>query len=165
MVIVLDNIRSAWNVGAIMRTCDAVGAKLILLGYTPKPEGSTLKLIKKTAIGAEDTVEWESYDHYCQVFSKYSDKTHLAIEIADNCTSIFDYLHQISNTSDALDISNIFLWFGNEIHGLEQSLLEKTDRVLFLPMQGSKESLNVASCVCTCTYLFRYALFKGSINK
>ena len=53
MTIVLWNIRSAWNVGSILRSCDAIGADLILVGYTPIPEGSTLKAVIKTAIGAE----------------------------------------------------------------------------------------------------------------
>jgi tRNA G18 (ribose-2'-O)-methylase SpoU len=53
MTFVLENIRSAWNVGAIFRTADALGASIILIGYTAKPVGLALKLVKKTAIGAE----------------------------------------------------------------------------------------------------------------
>jgi tRNA G18 (ribose-2'-O)-methylase SpoU len=155
MTIVLDNIRSAWNVGSIMRTCDAVGADMILVGYTPRPIGETLKLIKKTAIGAENYVKWEHFEHYSQVLSQYENKKHFGLELGGNSVNIFDYL---KNPSLDLKDSDIFLWFGNEIHGLEPALLVNLTQTLFLPMQGKKESLNVSSCMCSVAYLFKYAL-------
>ena len=83
MFIVLVNVRSGWNVGSVMRTCDALGAKLILIGYTPKPGGSSLKLIQKTAIGAEKTVAWQHFSHWNEVLTELAtDYLHIAIELA-----------------------------------------------------------------------------------
>jgi 23S rRNA (guanosine2251-2'-O)-methyltransferase len=157
MTVVLDNIRSAWNVGAIMRSCDAVGADLILLGYTPKPVGQTLNLIKKTAIGAENTVKWEHFEHYNELLATYPNKIHFAVELSEMSQNMFEYLKK-PEIRENVPLSEVFLWFGNEIHGLEPALITRLGKSLFLPMEGTKESLNVASCVCTCTYLFRYAL-------
>ena len=133
-----------------MRTCDAVGAKLILIGYTPKPEGKTLKMVAKTAIGAENTVEWERYDSAQEALNSHTEAEHVAIEISDTSEDIIEYLSQ----EQGLDLSNIFLWFGNEISGLEPDLVSKMSRELHLPMNGMKESINVASCVCATSYLF-----------
>lgn len=151
MYFVLDNVRSAWNVGAIMRTCDAIGAKLILLGYTPLPIGSTLKLIKKTAIGAENTVSWEHFEHFQEVFAKYpaQDFDHFGIEISDKSKNIYNFLDE-----NKLDLDKTFLWLGNEIHGLEKDLIPLLKSELHLPMLGMKESLNVSSTMCTAGYLF-----------
>jgi 23S rRNA (guanosine2251-2'-O)-methyltransferase len=154
MYFVLNNIRSAWNVGSIFRTAEAVGAKIILIGYTPKPVGATLKQIIKTSIGAEKTVEWEHVDHWRDVLEKYSteNNTHLAIEISDNSQLIFDYLTENQTSSQ-----EVFLWFGNEISGLEKDLVSELKAELHLPMKGMKESLNVSSTVCTVAYLFEYS--------
>jgi 23S rRNA (guanosine2251-2'-O)-methyltransferase len=152
MYFVLNNIRSAWNVGSIFRTADAVGAKIILIGYTPKPVGATLKQIVKTSIGAEKTVEWKHFDHWRDVLDAYPAKnnSHLAIEISDNSQLIFDYLK--TNTTK----QEQFLWFGNEISGLEKDLVSELKAELHLPMKGMKESLNVSSTVCTVAYLFEF---------
>lgn len=150
MKIVLNNIRSAWNVGAIMRTCDAIGAELILIGYTPRPEGKTMKLIKKTAIGAEEIVKWEHFEHFNQVLNKYNDNLNIGIEISKTSENIFEYLR----TQNPEKNQKTLLWFGNEIHGLEPDLTKQLDYELHLPMTGIKESLNVASVVCTVGYLF-----------
>jgi 23S rRNA (guanosine2251-2'-O)-methyltransferase len=152
MRIVLDNIRSAWNVGAILRTCDAIGADLILVGYTPKPIGKTLKMIKKTSIGSEEWVNWESYDHYQQVLDKYSEGVHLAIEINQQSNLIYNFL---KNDLPEIKVQQkeLYIWFGNEIHGLQPNFLTQLAYVVHLPMLGKKESLNVASTVCAVGYL------------
>ena len=151
MHIVLNNIRSGWNVGSIMRTCDGLGAKLILIGYTPKPINRNLKLINKTAIGAENSVEWEHFEHYQEVFQKYSsiNYNHVGIEISDTSKDIFNFL----KTQDLKFKENV-IWFGNEIHGLDKDLLQFLNNEVHLPMKGMKESLNVANAVCTVGYLF-----------
>ena len=151
MYFVLDNIRSAWNVGAILRTADALSAKVILIGYTPKPTGETLKLIKKTAIGAENTVDWEHFDHWREVLQKYPKSyknQHFAIEISDKSQDIFNFLNNFENKEE------VFLWFGNELAGVNREAINELDAEIHLPMLGMKESLNVASTVCTVGYLF-----------
>jgi 23S rRNA (guanosine2251-2'-O)-methyltransferase len=163
LTLVLNNIRSAWNVGAIMRTCDALGAKLILVGYTPKPLGQTLKLIQKTAIGAENTVQWQHYDNWRELLQEHNQAQaiHLGIEISENSKSLFDYLHQ---ESESLKEKDVYLWLGNEIHGLESELVSQLNQELHLPMQGKKESINVASCACTVGYMFRFVTQKITLN-
>lgn len=150
MYIVLNNIRSAWNVGSIIRSCDGLGASLILVGYTPRPVNSNLKLINKTAIGAEHNVKWEHFEHYQQVFEHYSSNqyNHIGIEISQTSKNIFSFLKD-ANLKDAENI----IWFGNEIHGLDKSLIKLLKNEVHLPMKGLKESLNVANVVCTVGYL------------
>jgi 23S rRNA (guanosine2251-2'-O)-methyltransferase len=158
MTIVLNNIRSAWNVGSIFRTADATGCNIILIGYTPRPIGATKKLIAKTAIGAEDTVKYEYFGHFQEVLDAYPEETHLGIEISDQSKPLFNYL-QTEDT--ALSKTEIFLWFGNEIHGLEATLTGQLNAELHLPMVGMKESLNVANTVCAVAYLFLEHLEKA----
>jgi len=153
ITIVLDNVRSGWNVGSIMRTCDALGADLILVGYTPLPVGKSLAVIKKTAIGAEKTVKWSSFSHFQEVLENYPEANHLAIEINSNSQNLFNYGQQIKSLE-----GEIFLWFGNEIHGLPDEFCSIAKEVLHLPMNGTKESLNVSSTVCAVGYLIRYYL-------
>ena len=155
ITIVLDNVRSAWNVGSIMRTCDALGAELALVGYTPLPLGKSLAVIKKTAIGAEETVKWAHYNHFQEVLQLYPKGNHLAIEINQNSSNLFDYGDKIRVMEE-----EIFLWFGNEIHGLSDELCIICLSVLHLPMNGSKESLNVSSTVCAVGYLIKFFLTK-----
>jgi 23S rRNA (guanosine2251-2'-O)-methyltransferase len=152
--IILDNIRSAWNVGAIMRTCDAIGAEIILVGYTPQPTGRTKVLLSKTAIGAENTVNWKHYNHGIEVFETMPKEKylHLGIEISDTSKLLYDYLADKNNEISLK--KDICLWFGNEIHGLSSDVVNMLDSELHLPMKGSKESINVASCVCSIGYLF-----------
>jgi 23S rRNA (guanosine2251-2'-O)-methyltransferase len=147
---VLNNIRSAWNVGAIMRTCDALGYGLVLVGYTPKPIGVTLALVKKTAIGAENTVIWEHFEHYQEVLDIKNKAEHIGIEISETSANIFEYLKQ----NPVSDNKDYYLWFGNEISGLEKALLRQLHHELHLPMNGKKESLNVSNSSCAVGYLF-----------
>ncbi len=158
ITIVLENIRSAWNVGSVFRSCDALGFDLFLVGYTPTPTLANMKLISKTAIGAEKTVSWKHFDHSQEVFNNYSGSTHLAIEISEQSQSIYDFLGEVgvvSNKSSSRDSDpNIILWFGNEIHGVSQLVCEQSTKQLHLPMNGIKESLNVSSCMCAVGYMF-----------
>jgi len=152
VTIVLDNIRSAWNVGSIFRSCDALGFEIILIGYTPRPVGNTLKLIAKTAIGAENSVKWHYFSHSQEVLQHYHEGEHMAIEISNTSKSIFDFLKSQEFEIEA----EYFFWFGNEIHGLAPSLVAEMKTELHLPMVGKKESLNIANCVCTVGYLLNY---------
>ncbi len=158
MTIVLDNIRSAWNVGSIFRTADAVGADIILIGYTPRPVGDVLKLIKKTAIGAENSVKWQHFEHYREVLDTYKDRYHIGLELSPKSINIYDLLG--SDKPELETLNESFLWFGNEIHGLEPKLISELNETVFLPMKGIKESINVANCVCTVVYMIDFVLFK-----
>jgi 23S rRNA (guanosine2251-2'-O)-methyltransferase len=155
LTIVLNNIRSGWNVGSVFRTCDALGADVILIGYTPKPVGSTLSVVKKTAIGAEEQVNWQHFNHFQEVLAQFPDALHLGIEISSSSQHLYEYLK--SNSQEIQD-KQIFLWFGNEISGLESQLVSCLQAELHLPMKGTKESLNIACTVSAAGYIFQYAL-------
>lgn len=153
MIFILQNIRSAWNVGSIFRTADAVGGSVVCLGYTARPVEPALKLIKKTAIGAEQTVQWhscESVDDVLRLFPKNKGYNHYAAEINETSESLLDHLA----TLPALDLGKVCIWLGNEIGGLDSVAISHCDYVTHLPMIGMKESLNVANTATTFGYLF-----------
>jgi 23S rRNA (guanosine2251-2'-O)-methyltransferase len=152
MIFVLENIRSAWNVGSIMRTADALGADVLLVGYTPRPIGHNLKLISKTSIGAENYITWAGFDTSTEVFEKYSQSVHFGIEIAESSQNIFEFIDSYKVNNQKIS-SEVLLWFGNEIRGLDNQTLLKVKKILHLPMKGQKESLNVATTVCASGYL------------
>jgi tRNA G18 (ribose-2'-O)-methylase SpoU len=145
LVVLLDNIRSAYNVGSVFRSCDSAGVdKLILTGYCAIPPNPKLQ---KTALGSIDNVAWE---HHCDAISaiKYLKSQHIQIvclETAREAQLLFDYHYQ----SDAC------LIFGNEEQGNDPRLLALADVVLKIPQYGVKESLNIASAAAVAIYEFR----------
>src|SRR2546421_4531471 len=133
--VLLDNVRSMYNVGAFFRAADGVGLqKLCLAGITAHPPK---KAISKTALGAEMTVAWEhDWD---------------AVHMADGLRRSGFELAAIETSLHAVDL---FEWqprfpvcvaFGNEVEGLRPELLEMADAHVRIPMLGQKESLNVAT--------------------
>ncbi len=137
--LILHNIRSEYNVGAIFRTADAVGIHTIFLtGYTPAPIdrfGREVGSISKTALGAEKTVKWKKGD-IVEVINKLQNinTTIVAVEQAENSV---DY----KNFTPTKDTAFIL---GDEVHGIEDTILKQTDTIIEIPMKGTKESLNVS---------------------
>lgn len=133
--ILLDNIRSALNVGAIFRTCDSAGVrKLHLCGITPYPPHNR---IPKTALGAEDTVEWEKAANtleHIQLLKKAGHKIFVVEQTPHS--KRFNEVEYPENT---------VLVFGHEITGVSPEVIALADECIELPMFGSKESLNVAT--------------------
>jgi len=140
-------------VGSVFRTCDALGAHLVLVGYTPKPTEKNLKLINKTAIGAENYVQWEYFEHPQEVLALYPEACHIGLELTKTSQDIFEFL-DLKQAELTKQNQEIFLWFGNEIHGIAQDLCDKLTHTVHLPMNGKKESLNMSSTVCAAGYLF-----------
>ncbi|HON17807.1 MAG TPA: RNA methyltransferase [Salinivirgaceae bacterium] len=135
--IVLDNIRSANNVGSFFRTCDAFRVeKIFLCGITATPPN---KEIHKTALGATDSVEWKYYNETLTLVRELKHKGYqcFAIEQAENSTPL-----------DALKPNHlrppIALIFGNEVDGVDQSVIDNCDGCIEIPQWGTKHSLNVA---------------------
>ena len=160
MIFVLNNIRSAWNVGSAFRTADCLGASIILVGYTPRPVGANVKLINKTAIGAENYVKWQDFELANEVFEKFDNCVHLAAEITDKSEDIFDF---INNSADSIlnkirQKDEVLIWFGNEISGVELGVLSRCHKTLHLPMSGQKESLNIASSLAAFGYLIKFGM-------
>ena len=162
MTIVLDNIRSAFNVGSVMRSCDATGSKLVTVGYTPRPLGETRTLIKKTAINAETVVDFTHFDHANEVFEAYPKGIHIAVELFEDAINIYDFLERYNYEGEG---EEVFLWLGNEIHGISENDKSKFNHLIYLPMVGIKESLNVANTSTTIMYLFKTLETKKIIKR
>ena len=154
LTILLDNLRSKHNVGAIFRTADAAGvSRVILCGSTPQPVdrfGRPVEAIKKTALGAETTVSYE-----------YKPDTKTAVrDLQDAGTSVWvveqsELARDIIFDHDLVFPQPIVFVFGHEVDGVQPSVLEMADQVVSLPMLGTKESLNVSVTVGIVLYCFR----------
>ncbi|OGG59117.1 hypothetical protein A3C89_01780 [Candidatus Kaiserbacteria bacterium RIFCSPHIGHO2_02_FULL_50_50] len=138
---VLDNVRSAHNVGAIFRTADGVGvAKIFLVGVTPQPIdrfGRLMPEIAKTSLGATETVAWE----YCQSISECIQKLY---ELDAKIVAVEQDARSVAYTKHRPK-GDVAYVFGNEIDGVSQEFLAVADAIVEIPMHGTKESLNVAT--------------------
>jgi 23S rRNA (guanosine2251-2'-O)-methyltransferase len=138
--LILHNIRSTHNVGSIFRTADAAGvSKLYLTGYTPAPLdrfGRSRKDIAKVALGAQVSVPWEHVPNI-KILLKKLKKEKIQIVALEQAENSIDYKTFTSKNSIALIL-------GNEVGGIEKSILKLCDKVIEIPMSGKKESLNVS---------------------
>ena len=153
MLAILDNIRSAQNVGGIFRTADGAGLqKIWLCGITPNPADNAQ--IAKTALGAEQTVPWEHAPSTVALVEKL--KTQgviiLALEAAPGSTSLFSYTLPKADKPIALVV-------GSEPAGVDPAVLAQADTTLSLPMAGSKGSLNVAVAFGIAVYFLRFGVW------
>jgi tRNA G18 (ribose-2'-O)-methylase SpoU len=134
MVLILPNIRSCYNVGAMFRTADACGfAKIYLVGFTPDPEHHRLK---KVALGAETWVPWEKVDDLHQLLITLKKDGFQLIALEQSPRS-----QEFGNFAVA---DKVALVVGNELDGTDVFTLEIADVVAEIPMRGKKQSLNVA---------------------
>jgi tRNA G18 (ribose-2'-O)-methylase SpoU len=136
VVVVLDNIRSSNNIGSVFRTSDAfLIEKIYLCGICSTPPD---KEIHKTALGAEQSMEWE----YCKTTQeaveilKGKDYTLIAIEQVEGSISLADYKPASGE--------KIALIFGNEVKGVQQEVVYLCDKTIEIPQLGTKHSLNIA---------------------
>ena len=146
MFLILHNVRSAYNVGSLFRTSDAVGiAKIYLCGYTPTPS-------QKTALGAEITVPWEHCKQTARLLKKLKSEgiRIVALEQYQYSTDLFRYIPPANG--------NLALIAGNELKGVGSTLLKLVDDILEIPMYGKKESLNVAVATGIALYEIRQKL-------
>ena len=139
IVVVLDNVRSAHNVGSAFRSSDAFKVdKMFLCGISavpPSPE------IHKSALGAEFSVEWEHFDETLDALSllKSEGYTLVAVEQTENSISL--------DAFKPIDGRKYALIFGNEVDGVGQSSVDASDFSLEIPQFGTKHSLNVSVSV------------------
>lgn len=144
MIIVLDNIRSLFNVGSIFRTADAAGVeKLYLCGITPEPVdrfGRIRPQLAKVSLGAEKTMSWE-YSLSCIKVLNNLKKDGYKIFVVEQYKKSISYFKLKLKKSD---LEKIVLVFGNEVEGVSKNVLKKADKILEIPMLGKKESLNVS---------------------
>ena len=138
IILVLDNIRSAHNVGSALRTADGFLIESVLLaGYTPTPEH---KAVLKTALGAESFVPWRRTSNLKQVLCdlKQQGYTIAALEITDSPTTI----EELTPTHFPLVVIA-----GNEVNGVDDDILASCDICLEIPQYGAKQSLNVSVAI------------------
>jgi tRNA G18 (ribose-2'-O)-methylase SpoU len=138
--VIVDNIRSAYNVGSIFRTADGLGfSKVFLCGTTPCPKdrfGRKRKDIAKVALGAEETMPHEYFKSTLSLIKKLK---------KDGFSIIA--LEQAENSIDVLKVkaeNKFALVLGNEVSGIEKKILNLCDIIAEIPMEGKKESLNVS---------------------
>jgi tRNA G18 (ribose-2'-O)-methylase SpoU len=145
---ILENIRSAGNVGSMFRTADAaLLEKLYLCGYTAHPPHPEME---KTALGAADSVPWEFWGRAGKAVEWLQAQEYMVIALEQTPRSLpLEILAPQGRT--AMDDGGQSLWryplafvVGNEVEGVSDAVLERCDLHLHIPMLGTKDSLNVA---------------------
>ncbi len=142
VAVLLDDVRSMYNVGAFFRAADGVGLeKLCLCGITAHPPK---KAITKTALGAEEVVSWEHDWDAIRVAEGFRSKGYevAAIETSLNSIDLFQWQPKFP----------VCVAFGHEVEGLRPELLEIADTHVRIPMLGKKTSLNVATAAGVVLY-------------
>ena len=136
VVIVLDEVRSMHNVGSVFRTADSFLMEAIYLcGYTPQPPHRD---IQKTALGATETVAWKHFQHTLEAVE---DLKHHGYRIY----SVEQAHHSIALHEFKLEPQTKYAFvFGNEVEGVNETVIAASDGVLEIPQLGSKHSLNIA---------------------
>ena len=136
MVVVLDHVRSCNNVGSVFRTSDALLIqKICLCGITATPPD---REIHKTALGAENTVEWEYFKTTEEAIVKLKNEGYciIAIEQVEGSIALNDYLPEPGE--------KLALIFGNEVQGVQQAVVNQCDKTIEIPQFGTKHSFNIA---------------------
>ena len=135
VIIVLDNVRSLYNVGSVFRTADAFRVEAIYLcGITGKPPHPE---IHKSALGATDSVTWKHFDNTIDAIKKLKDNyTIYAIEQVDKSIDLKDFSPKQENKYAFV--------FGNEIKGVSEEILPFCDGCIEIPQFGTKHSFNIA---------------------
>lgn len=136
IIVVLDDIRSLHNIGAFFRTSDAfLVEKIFLCGITATPPN---KEIHKTALGATETVEWEYVKEVLDVVEQLKSNQYKIISVEQVEGSV------MLNDFEVEKESKYALFFGNEVKGVNQQVIENSDTVVEIPQLGTKHSLNVS---------------------
>lgn len=138
LLVILNDIRSLNNIGTFFRTSDAFNVeKIYLCGITAVPPHRD---IHKTALGAEDTVEWEYRESIVELVEELQKEGVLvaSIEQAEKTTLL--------QNSTTLAAKKYALVFGNEVNGVDQAVIDRSDAIIEIPQFGTKHSLNVSVC-------------------
>jgi 23S rRNA (guanosine2251-2'-O)-methyltransferase len=134
LIVVLDNVRSMNNVGSVFRTSDCFRIeKIILCGITAQPPHRD---IRKTAIGAEESVPWEYYESTEEAVAKLKGEGYkiISVEQAENSVTLEEFIPK----------ENSAIVFGNEIDGVMDSIVQQSDECVEIPQFGTKHSFNIA---------------------
>ncbi|MBT3984383.1 MAG: TrmH family RNA methyltransferase [Bacteriovoracaceae bacterium] len=152
LTLVLENIRSSFNIGSIMRTAECLGVqKIYLCGYSSTPDDPKFG---KVAMGAQEVLDWEWVPRAKDIISLRREKGDVIIGLETSKNS-----EELTKVKIAKPMT---LVLGNERYGLEEDLLELCDHVLCIGMSGVKNSLNVAVAMGICTHYLREHYLKLS---
>ena len=153
LTLVLDNIRSCYNVGAILRTAEGFGVeRVILSGYTPRVHDDKLlphlrikldKEIHKTALGAEDMLEIYSCDDIVSELESLKGQAWQIVGLENNIENMQICLLNDSKLKEIIK-DRVVLILGEEVNGIKSSLYDVIDLFVEIPMKGQKESFNVS---------------------
>eukprot|EP00978_Attheya_sp_CCMP212_P006350 scaffold14371_cov40-Attheya_sp.AAC.9 len=167
LTLVLDNLRSAFNVGSIFRTADACGVNLIITtGLTPHPSGSGAEKLAKSALGAERVVPTKHFDTTLQAIqflrsnnSQQAKYLLVGMETTKRsvCYTDLTYPGHFPTKDDmmvdsASEYRGTALILGNEVSGVDTDIMPLLDEIVEIPMFGAKNSLNVAACAPVVMY-------------
>ena len=154
LIVVLDDVRSLYNVGSVFRSCDAFRVEAVYLcGITATPPNVE---IHKTALGGEDSVDWEYFKTTEEAVEKLKQKGFFiySIEQVEGSTKLQNLPEAHSNIvrtaseSEKQDTSSLpkgyAVIFGNEVKGVKQNIVDMSDGCLEIPQFGTKHSLNVS---------------------
>lgn len=150
LVVVLDGVRSLYNVGSVFRTADAFRLTgVVLCGITATPPNAE---IHKTALGAEDSVAWKHFNNTMQAVRWLRDEgyTLLAIEQCEGSTMLNDFHPNLSKAPKSLpsrgnlEGSKYAVILGNEVKGVQQCVVDACDGCIEIPQFGTKHSMNVS---------------------
>ena len=136
LIVVLDNVRSTYNVGSVFRTCDAFRVEMLCLcGITACPPNIE---IHKTALGAEESVAWRHFDSTmdCVEYLKQEGYTVLSIEQCEGSTLLHEFVIDKSKKYAVV--------MGNEVKGVQQEVVNASDGCIEIPQFGTKHSMNVS---------------------
>ena len=156
-IVVVHNIRSLYNVGAILRTAEGFGVqKVIMSGYTPCADNPTYlphirerikESLHKTALGAEESVEWSYYKETLDAVKALQDEgyTVYAVEQAHDSLSLEEVAEQISDFKFQIsNLPKIAVVLGHEVFGVQQEVVDHCTQCIEIPQYGTKHSMNVS---------------------
>lgn len=157
LAVLLDNIRSAWNVGSILRSADGFGFEHVYLGgITPSPKNEA---VTKTSLGAEVFVTWSEHKN--------------AVELVKTLKNEGWQVYALEEAKKTTDIRKLktnpkkkaVLILGSEVTGVDPSLLTLADEVISIPMRGGKRSFNVSVAFAIAAYALRYSTTKKTTSR
>ena len=143
--VLLDNIRSAWNVGSILRSADGFGfTHAYLCGITPTPE---VDAVRKTALGAEEYVTWSQHKDAVKLVKGLKLEGWKVGALEEDQRAI-----PISQFTSPQITNQMVLIIGSEVTGVDPELLDLADEIYYIPMRGQKRSFNVANAFSIAAY-------------
>ncbi len=164
LIVVLDNVRSAFNVGSIFRTADACGClEIVTTGITPHPNGSGAEKISKSALGADRVIATRHFVTTKQAVEYLrTDKPNVMLvgmETTERSKCYTDIKYpgsdiciEYGQVMDGSKLKGVALFLGNEVSGVDTEIMPLLDEVVEIPMFGKKNSLNVAACAPVVMY-------------